>query len=216
MLSGLVAQGLIRAGFDVVVYERDQGPESRAQGYRISIRTMGLNALKALLPKDKFDRLDTARVAEIGDGFVYAPSRMKKLMKIPLGKNATVQLLRTELRNVLLDGINIQWDKRLVSFEENPREVRVNFEDGSSASGDLLVGCDGNASRVRELMKSHGGRSLPHVCANGLVTFGGHLCEFGFPYQCNFNSQKSKFGYFLLSAPLKVNVHCLIEALNAG
>lgn len=175
-LGGLaLAQGLTRAGFGVVVFERDQSPESRAQGYRISIRTLGMAALKAILPKDKFDLLKSAKVADIGDGFIYATSQMKILMKIPLGKDAVVQLLRTELRNVLLQGINVQWGKRLVSFEDHQTSVRAIFEDGSSASGDLLVGCDGGASRVRELMKTKGARSLPQVVASGLVTFGGQI-----------------------------------------
>ena len=175
-LGGLaLAQGLARAGFDVVVFERDESPESRAQGYRISIRAMGLAALKALLPRSRFERLDLAKVADVGDGFVYATSQMKALMKIPLGKDAVVQLLRTELRGVLLEGVNIQWNKRLISCEEHQEQVIAHFEDGSTASGDLLVGCDGGASRVRELMKSMGARSLPRVFANGLVTFGGQI-----------------------------------------
>lgn len=175
-LGGLaLAQGLTRAGFDVTVFERDQGPKSRAQGYRISIRAIGLNALKALLTKERYARLDSAKVGDVGDGFVYATSQMKPLMKIPLGKDAAVQLLRTELRSVLLDGINIQWNKRLVSFEEDQDKVTAYFEDGSSASGDLLVGCDGGASKVRELMKSHGAKCLPQVLETGLVAFGGQI-----------------------------------------
>jgi salicylate hydroxylase len=175
-LGGLaLAQGLSRAGFDVVVFERDQSPESRAQGYRISIRAMGLAALKALLPKDKFERLDYAKVADVGDGFIYATSQMKPLLKILMGKDAAIQLLRAELRNILLEGINIQWNKRLVALEESSDKVTIHFEDGLSASGDLLVGCDGGASKVRELMKSHGARSLPKVLETGLVTFGGQI-----------------------------------------
>lgn len=175
-LGGLaLAQGLIRAGFDVVVFERDKSPESRTQGYRISIRTMGMAALKALLSEDKFDRLKAAKIADIGDGFIYATSRMKALMRIPLGKDAVVQLLRTELRNVLLEGVHVQWGKRLVSFADHQERVTANFEDGSSASGDLLVGCDGGASRVRELMKAHGAKSLPQVVASGLVAIGGQI-----------------------------------------
>ena len=75
----------------------------------------------------------------------------------------------------MLEGVNIQWNKRLVLFEESPEKVTAHFEDGSAASGDLLVGCDGGASRVRELMKSMGARLLPRVFANALVTFGGQI-----------------------------------------
>jgi len=43
-----LAQGLAQAGFDVRVFDRDAGPDARAQGFRISINAMGLDALRAL------------------------------------------------------------------------------------------------------------------------------------------------------------------------
>ena len=49
-LGGLaLAQGLVKSGFNVTVFERDESPTSRSQGYRISIRSMGMNALSELL-----------------------------------------------------------------------------------------------------------------------------------------------------------------------
>ena len=45
-LGGLaLAEGLMNAGFDVTVFERDESLTSRPQGYRISIRSLGMNAL---------------------------------------------------------------------------------------------------------------------------------------------------------------------------
>ena len=42
-LSGLsLAQGLVKSGFNVTVFERDESPTSREQGYRISIRSLGM------------------------------------------------------------------------------------------------------------------------------------------------------------------------------
>ncbi len=163
-LGGLaLAQGLLNAGFNVTVFERDQSPSSRAQGYRISIRSLGMAALTALLTPDKMGRLAKAKIADVGDGFTCANEKMEPLLRIPLGQDAAVQLLRSELRSLLQEGINIQWNKRLARFEDKGNQVIAHFEDGSYAAGDLLVGCDGGASTVRELLPSMYGNDLGSV-----------------------------------------------------
>lgn len=152
-LGGLaLAQGLVKAGFNPIVFERDDTPISRPQGYRISISLLGMNALSAVLTPEKMHRLSVAKVTEVGDGFTCANEKMQPLFKIPLGQDAAVQFLRSELRKILQEDLNIQWNKRLVSFEDKGNQVIAYFEDGSSVAGDLLVGCDGGASTVRELL----------------------------------------------------------------
>jgi 2-polyprenyl-6-methoxyphenol hydroxylase-like FAD-dependent oxidoreductase len=98
-LGGLaLAQGLVRSGFNVTVFERDQSPSSRAQGYRISIRSLGMQALSRLLTPEKMNRLSLAKVDDVGDGFTCANEKMEPLLRIPRGQDAVVQFLRTELR----------------------------------------------------------------------------------------------------------------------
>src|SRR3981189_1169069 len=54
-IGGLtLAQGLKRAGISVAVYERDQTPSSRLQGYRVHINPAGSLALHACLPPELF------------------------------------------------------------------------------------------------------------------------------------------------------------------
>src|ERR1700722_1933033 len=114
-LGGLaLAQGLVKAGFNVSVFERDESPTSRPQGYRISIRSLGMNALTALLAPEKMSRLPMAKVADVGDGFTCANEKMEPFFSVPLGQDAAVQFLRSELRNLLQDGIDVKWNKRLV------------------------------------------------------------------------------------------------------
>ncbi len=152
-LGGLaLAQGLVKDGFKPLVFERDESPTSRPQGYRISIRSLGMNALNALLTPEKMNRLSAAKVTDVGDGFTCANEKMEPFLTIPQGQDAAVQFLRSELRKLLQEGLNIQWNKRLVRFEDIGGQVIAYFEDGSRAAGDLLVGCDGVASSVRELL----------------------------------------------------------------
>eukprot|EP01113_Clastostelium_recurvatum_P019227 TRINITY_DN2269_c1_g1_i2.p1 TRINITY_DN2269_c1_g1~~TRINITY_DN2269_c1_g1_i2.p1 ORF type:complete len:437 (+),score=94.96 TRINITY_DN2269_c1_g1_i2:46-1356(+) len=62
--------------------------------------------------------------------------------------------LRADLCRVLREegmsqGINVHFGKRLLSVKEEADKVTALFEDGSSFSGDFLLGCDGIFSRTR-------------------------------------------------------------------
>jgi|JI9StandDraft_1071089.scaffolds.fasta_scaffold01529_6 2-polyprenyl-6-methoxyphenol hydroxylase-like FAD-dependent oxidoreductase len=163
-LGGLaLAQGLAKAGLDAAVFERDESPASRPQGYRISIRSLGMNALIALLTPEKMRLLASAKISDVGDGFTCANEKMEPFFSVPQGQDAAVQFLRTELRSLLQEGIDIKWNKRLVKFEDNGDQVVAYFEDGSHATGGLLVGCDGGGSDVRELLPSVYGNSVESI-----------------------------------------------------
>jgi 2-polyprenyl-6-methoxyphenol hydroxylase-like FAD-dependent oxidoreductase len=178
-LGGLaLAQGLVRAGFRVTVFERDESPTSRPQGYRISMRSLGMSALTALLTPEKISKLSVARATDVGDGFTCANEKMEPFFTVPQGHDAAVLFLRSELRNLLQEGINIEWDKRLVMFQDNSDQVIAHFEDGSYATGDLLVGCDGGASTVRKLLPivyQKGLGSVPNVIEGTRATLGGQI-----------------------------------------
>ena len=178
-LGGLaLAQGLVKAGFQTIVVERDESPTSRTQGYRISIRTLGMKALAALLTPEQMDRLSLAKVSDVGDGFTCANEKMEPFFSVSQGQDAAVQFLRSEMRNCLQEGIDVQWNKRLRLFEDDGNQVVVHFEDGSYASGDLLVGCDGAGSIVRELLPSvYGDRlgSVPKIIDSNRAIFGGQI-----------------------------------------
>jgi salicylate hydroxylase len=48
--------------------------------------------------------------------------------------------------------ITVQMGKRLASIDEGPDSVTATFEDGSTATGDVLIGADGIHSKVLELL----------------------------------------------------------------
>lgn len=177
-LGGLaLAQGLVRRGFNVSVFERDESPTSRPQGHRIFIRSMGMQALIALLSPEKFRCLSTAKVTDVGGGFTCANEKMESFFSVQ-GQDAGVQFLRSELRSFLQEGIQIEWNKRLIMFEDNGHEVVAHFEDGSHIAGDLLVGCDGGSSKVRELLPlvyKDGLGSIPKVVDSNQVVLGAQI-----------------------------------------
>ncbi len=178
-LGGLaLAQGLIRDGFNVSVFERDESPTSRSQGYRISIRALGMSALNMLLTPEKMSKVSMAKATDVGDGYTCANEKMEAFFSVPQGQDAAVPFLRSELRSLLQEGVNVEWGKRLVMFEDDGDNVIAHFEDGSYAVGDLLVGCDGGASTVRELLPivyQNRLGSVPTVIESTLATLGGEI-----------------------------------------
>ena len=56
---------------------------------------------------------------------------------------------RWALRRLLSTGIDIEWNKKYVRYEERENCVEVYFEDGSTARGSLLVAADGSKSIIR-------------------------------------------------------------------
>lgn len=56
---------------------------------------------------------------------------------------------RLRLRELLSTKIPVQWDKQAFSVSESPDTVTVSFQDGTSATGSLLIGADGVWSAIR-------------------------------------------------------------------
>ena len=75
--------------------------------------------------------------------------------KFRIPPNERRRVNREKLRKVLLKGVeeHVQWSKRLVSIQDGPLDaVTALFEDGSEVMGSLIVGVEGNNSRVRRYL----------------------------------------------------------------
>jgi 2-polyprenyl-6-methoxyphenol hydroxylase-like FAD-dependent oxidoreductase len=160
-IGGLcLTQGLLRAGLDVAVYERDTALDSRGQGYRLHIDAGP--ALRACLPPDLYE-LCVSTSGQPGTAVTVVSKSLRPLRRIEMGlapgpvpspTSANRQTFR-EILAARLDGV-IEFGRTCTGFQQDPGGVTVQFSDGSSAEADVLVGADGTGSPVRR-------RYLPHA-----------------------------------------------------
>ncbi len=172
-IGGLaLAQALRRAGLDVAVYERDPSPEPRNQGYRIHIDGDGNAALAACLPPEVLDLV--RRTSGVNGDLVAAYThRLEQVtaQTFPSIGDEITCVDRYTFRQGLLSGLGgtAHFGRTLAGFEVLPSgRVRVDFAEGGSDEGDLLVGADGVGSAVRR-------RLLPHATVRDL----GVRCLYG-------------------------------------
>jgi 2-polyprenyl-6-methoxyphenol hydroxylase-like FAD-dependent oxidoreductase len=152
-----LAHGLVRAGIDVQVFERDALRTDGLHGYRVGIDPDGSRALHALLPPDLYDTF-VATCARAPRWFNMITEQLREVLalQIPAADDpveSEKSVSRMTLRQVLMTGLQdvITFGKEFTGFEQHADgTVTAYFTDGSSATGDLLVGADGTGSRVRE------------------------------------------------------------------
>jgi len=153
-----LAQGLRQDGVEVEVYERDQTPSDRLQGYRLSISTIGRRALKECLPQGLFKEL-VENCAKPSESVTFLDHHLNRLLVIDLPHgnredgDSELPVSRIALRRILSKGLDnvVRYDKKFVAFDDAPEGgVTARFEDGTSTTGDVLIGADGASSRLRE------------------------------------------------------------------
>ena len=174
-----LAHGLRRAGIEVAVHERDRTRTSGLHGYRVGISPNGARALKACLSPELFATF-VATTAAPYDTLAMLTERYRTLIRIRMAdfphtgvgpEDREHNVSRMTLRQVLFTGMDdvITFDRRFSHYEQHDDgRVTAHFTDGTSDTGDLLVGADGASSRVRH-------QHLPHAThtETGLVAIGG-------------------------------------------
>lgn len=181
-IGGLcLAHGLRRAGVSVAVYERSEVRTDWLQGYRIHINPHGAQALHDCLPRRQWDSF-VATAGKSSAGFAFQTEQLRDLLFLPSSMIAPAEagpadshhsVSRIMLREVLLDGLDdvVRFGKEFTRYEQAPDgRVTAFFADGTSATGDVLVGADGANSRVRQ-------QYLPDArrIDTGVVTIAGKL-----------------------------------------
>jgi FAD-dependent urate hydroxylase len=165
-----IARGLLRDGHDVTVFE--QRPDMRPGGGAVTIWSNGSTVL------------DQLSVDMDGAGQLLSTVRITTSTGRPL---ATIDLtaivdrlggpVRMVPRRVLLDRLlkgfpadRIRCNSRVVGADSTHDGVRIEFEDGSSVEGDLLIGADGLHSKVRDIAGAQAARPTGWCSWQGLIT----------------------------------------------
>ena len=159
-LGGLcLAQGLKKSGIGVAVYERESSAQFRNQGYRISIKKEGSQALRDCLPENLF-QLCVATAIKTATRLVLLDQQLHLKFVKPLPPPSIpgeegFGVNRLTLREILLAGLEdiVHFGKTCERLDQvEGGQVRASFTDGTSATGDLLVGADGTHSVIRALI----------------------------------------------------------------
>jgi 2-polyprenyl-6-methoxyphenol hydroxylase-like FAD-dependent oxidoreductase len=157
-LSGLaLAQGLLKDGHSVEVFERDADLD-RKQGYYLHMNALGGEALRRCLPEDLFELYQrTSRENYERHESIVLDDQLRELSSRPHlgppneGDRPHTGVHRRTLRQVLAGrlGARLHTSAAVVSYAEDEDGVTVTLVDGSTARGDLLVAADGIRSAVR-------------------------------------------------------------------
>jgi FAD-dependent urate hydroxylase len=170
-VSGIsVARGLLRDGHDVTVF--DQRPDVQAGGGAVTTWSNGETVLRQL-------GVDMDRAGQLLSGVRVTTSKGRPLATLDVTAmvnrlGAPVRMVpRRDLLERLLDGFpadRIRCNFRAVGVITTPNFVRVEFQDGSSAEGDLLIGADGLHSAVRDVVGAENAEPTGWCSWQGLVT----------------------------------------------
>ncbi len=171
----VAAMALQRAGIEATVYEA-HSHSADGKGTFLTVATNGIDALRAV----------GADKRALAAGFPTPGISLRSATGKNLGTAATGLALpdgtashtlkRADLYQALYDeavarDIVIKHGKRLVSAKPTADGVRAVFEDGSGATGDVLIGADGVHSAVRKLIDP----KAPALSYAGLINLGGYV-----------------------------------------
>ncbi|KAI0599996.1 hypothetical protein F4775DRAFT_599524 [Biscogniauxia sp. FL1348] len=151
-LGGLtLAQVLRKQGVSFEIFERDPSEASRTQGWSLALHTV-VDDLLASIPDDMPPFRESVSA--------MLPIKVEDQLALYIGgqrfgfnnssETPFVRANRHRLRVWLATNINVQWGKFATKVDQSDDKVTLFFQDGSSASGDVLVGADGTNSLVRE------------------------------------------------------------------
>ncbi|AXE86071.1 NAD(P)/FAD-dependent oxidoreductase [Streptomyces sp. Go-475] len=156
-MGGLcLAQGLRRAGISCTVHE--SAPGVGRAGYRLHMNGAGGRALQQCLPDNLFELyMQTSRETPRREVMVVLDHQARELGARPhIGppndpRRPHTAVNRRTLRQIMGVGLEdiVRYDSTVTGFETDGEKVRVLLDDGTSETGDVLVGADGINSVVR-------------------------------------------------------------------
>ncbi len=138
----------------------------------------GSNHVASCLPPELVERFNEAYADETQkpDAATGLPIHNGKTgeLLMEMAADKPFRVSRKKMRNLFKEGIDVQYGKQFkgASVGEDGK-VHVEFTDGSTVTGDALVGCDGAKSKVRESI----------VGAEAAQLTDSHVSMFNFPHK---------------------------------
>ena len=155
--AGLFLAALLTdKGFCVDVFE--QAPSLRADGCGIMLLPNGLRAIKRGCPEVYQDFCERGAILEFFDYYDVGTGDIKTVSLadyVPKYGFPIIYIHRKHISDALLKfvpGERIHTDYWFSSLEEQDDKVTAHFKNGTSWSGDILIGADGIFSQVRKYL----------------------------------------------------------------
>lgn len=188
-MGGLsLAIGLLRRNINVQIYEA--AAAFKEIGLGLSIGPAAHRAMPLIDPhiRKTYDSLvtthsDSPGFAAFHDTFcevIWATGDHSEevLMKLKAPPSGQTSVRRADFLQALVDLIPEEvahFGKRLTSLEEVDDGVKLQFEDGSSAFADVVVGCDGIKSKVKQHLLSAEELAITAPTYSGMYAYRGVL-----------------------------------------
>jgi 2-polyprenyl-6-methoxyphenol hydroxylase-like FAD-dependent oxidoreductase len=154
-LGGLcLAQGLVKAGFDVRVYERDAALDIRRQGYRLHVDGRAARSLQACLPPPLYE-LFLATTGRPTRRINILSKSLRVRRELPGDPSAfSTSVDRGVLREILAAGLEdrIRFDTEVIAYKESAAGIEVGLAHLPLERVDVLIGADGVNSAVRRTL----------------------------------------------------------------
>jgi 2-polyprenyl-6-methoxyphenol hydroxylase-like FAD-dependent oxidoreductase len=173
---------LKRANIDAAIFEARAEPDDYS-GLFLNLASNGLDVLSTLglgaqiaaegfpCPRMVMWSGTGKRLGEVRNGAAAGQGAVSMIVK----RGPLHRILREA---ALAQGIPIAFGKQLTSISvTDHQQVVATFADGTSVTGDMLIGCDGVHSRTRELIDPH----APKPTYTGLVSCGGFSRHMNMP-----------------------------------
>ena len=177
----VVALFLQRAGIEAEIYEA-RAESTDYGGSFLNMACNGLGVLKTLGLDDQV----SSQGSPIPRMSIWS-GKGKRLGEVRNGARAevgapSINILRSRLHQVLREEaerrrIKMAFGKKLAGLSTGEQGVIATFEDGTTAEGSFLVGCDGVHSRTRQLINPN----APTPQYTGLISTGGFAQHSSFP-----------------------------------
>ncbi|GFH34806.1 FAD-dependent monooxygenase [Streptomyces pacificus] len=177
-IGGLAAAATLRrAGVEVQVFER--APELRPGTTAVSLMC---NAVLALRTLDIDIAPGLAKRGQVFEELRFLTRSGRPIRALPFGEvsdrlgASNYAVHRADLQQTLLDALGdegvIEFGATAAGFANGEDGVEVTFEDGRTASGDLLIGADGfNSAIRRQVAHADGPRPGNYACWLATVPF---------------------------------------------